>query len=1821
MGNFQFSPDFKLPQGAKRRAIANIQAIRLLKDLEKQGRPATEEEQVVLAKYVGWGGLPQIFNPEPQDSWQGVATELREVLERDEYDAAFESVLNAHYTRPEVIRELYQGLQQLGFSGGRILEPSLGTGNFLGHLPMELSRQSQVTGIELDSITGRIAQQLYPDHEIYVQGFQETPLPKDSFDLAISNVPFGDYKIADPEYDALNLRIHNYFFARSLDRVRPGGLVAFITSTGTLQSKSGKGFRVWLAERANLVGAMRLPGEVFKETAGTEVTTDLIILQKLAPDIPSQEQRWIDLADTSIQDADGNVLQTNEYYIHHPEMMLGELADDKLHPGRLALVSDGQEIGEAMQKAFKSLPRNLYRRNFFLDLPIERTEFRLPVSPDCPIKQFGYGVQDDELWQRRGDWLYPANLRGKTTERVKGMIQVRDAVQQVFEVQLQGGSDDELQAAQVILNQTYDDFVQRLGRLSETANIRAFQEDPDAQLLIALEQLNKETGELEKTDVFSERTVRPRLIKRSAETPQEALLSSLNEYGSVVPGYMAQLLGEREQDALAALVQQKLVFQDPTSFRWLTEDEYLSGEVRRKLAIAQTAAQSDPRFQVNVEALQSVQPRDLGPGEIEVRLGAPWIPTEVIADFAQDLLEVRAEDAKIEVSHSSEYAVWAIEFPYQLRSNARNNSVYGTSEITALELIELSLNLKDAAVYQNNPDGTRSIDTQPTLAARLKQQQVQDQFKIWIWQDFERSEKLCQLYNELYNGSVVRQFRNPNLEMPGSSAEIELRPHQKDAVWRILQSDASLLAHVVGAGKTFTMIAGALELRRLNLAQKPMIVVPNHMLGQFTRELYQLYPNAKVLAPTEKDTQKNKRKQLMARIATGDWDAVIVTHSAFTRLPVSKAEQRKYLQDQLDELNQILGERETRRGNGVVKQLARERQKLKQQLAKVNQSNKDDGVTFEQLGIDALFVDEAHFWKNLGRASKLRNIAGLSNTNSQRAMDALIKTRLVRRRGGRLIFATGTPISNSIAEMYTMQRFLQPETLKEKKINSFDAWVGNFAEKVTAPEIDPTGRFKTKTRLTRFTNVPELMTLFRDVADIRTAEQLKLPRPEAERFTLACGASPLQLQYMTRLIERAEAVAAKRVEPDEDNMLWVTTDGRRAALDPRLIAPQLPDYPHSKVNQAIANIHAIWQATAKQQLTQMVFCDMGTPKQGKEDEPVPFSVYQHIRAGLIHRGVPAEDIAFIHDAATSKDKELLYTRLREGQTRILLGSTEKCGVGMNIQTRLIAEHHLDPPWRPADIEQREGRILRQGNQNPQVMILTYVTQGRDGQLGFDSYSWQTLARKAEMVAQVMNGETAARSVDDISSQALTFDEVKAIATGNLLIIEKANVDNRVSELARYQQVFMNERYTAQRQLNVLPGVIADYQEKIRRYQQDLTLRQPTQGDAFHISIGSKVYRKRKEAGAILLSFMHQAIASGKTGTQTLGQFAGFELAARVTGWGGTFQLRSPSSTVYEPEMRDTPQSLMRSFESTLDKIPDFLYLAEQKLAQSEASLATLSQEIDKPFEYEQEYQQQLQRQFEINKELGLFKDDEQGVSDPSVETEQEQDLKSEDQQTFVDLESLASSDRDWDWNAVEMDWEHDAVCAPSPEVQAAIAQLFDNEALERDAVSEDQPEKGLQELVDSDAEIPVDENTLNRLRCWYFYAQALERPYLDRIQEVGQEFKQGVPLSEQAIHTMEEDKSTYSQAIAQMIRDAHQILNAVGQSLANERVYAGQTYALSCSSGGELTVIKQGRDVILRATAFHVTSTKAVKQDFQAFQQFCEHLNKSQVRKASINAN
>lgn len=1850
MPNFSITEDLDRSRGPKTKAHDNIAAIRLLKEVESSQSEITVEQQQKLSRYIGWGGLPQVFNPNPKPEWADIAEEVKELLEPDEYTSALESTLNAHFTSVEVIDEIYQGLEHLGFKGGKVLEPSMGVGNFLGRMPKVMAAQSEVTGIELDSITGRIAQRLYPDYQIHNNGFEEVVLPQDYFDLAVSNVPFGDYKVADSEYNHLGLNVHNYFIARSLDRVRPGGFVCVITSSGTLQSKANEPFRNWVSERANLVGAMRLPGTAFQNNANTEVTTDLIVLQKLGPGVRENLEPWISLSPSAVMDGEGQPLPTNEYYVNNPDHMLGSPSNDKLYPGRLALRGDGRDLGKAMKATFQKFPANCYvEQAFSYDQEKLDKGIRILVPPNISVKNYAYlrhdhGEDSDLLWQRQDNWLVPAQLGNVPTQRVIGMLQIRDLLENVFHVQLQGGSDAEVSQAQSLLNQTYDEFTAKHGLLQSNANVRAFKEDPDAQLLLALETYNPISKQVEKSDVFSNRTIRPRNITTNADTPQEALILSLNEYGHVVPGYMAGLLDTQEAEVLESLQAQNLVFKDPETGGYQTEDEYLSGNVRAKLEIAKQAAETDSSLAKNVDALIEVQPEDLGPGDIEVRLGSPWVPKAVISDFAHDLLELNRR--YIRVSHSPKLALWSVDTESSaLNTNNRNTTTYGTDDFFALELLELGLNLKDPTVFQQHPteENRRVVAPQATLAARMKLQQIKDEFKNWVWQDFERSKHLCEIYNRTYNSRVVRDFKNPNLELPGTNPTIELKPHQKDAVWRSLQSDSTLLAHVVGAGKTFSMVASVLEMRRLGIARKPMIVVPNHMLNQFTRELFLLYPNAKVLAPSEKDTQASKRKELMARIATGDWDAVIVTHSAFTRLPISKEYQQQFYDDQLVEIESLL-EQEHDGSNAITKHLARERKKLEERIQRLTDSKiKDDGISFEQLGVDCLCVDEAHFWKNLSRQSKMQNVTGLSNTNSLRAMDGYIKCSLIRSQGGRLIFATGTPISNSIAEMFTMQRFLQPGAMSGQGIDNFDAWVGNFAEKVTAPEIAPTGQFKIKTRLTRFTNVPELMSLFRDVADIRTADQLNLPRPEAKRLTIAAGASPMQLRYMEHLITRAERVASKQVEPEKDNLLFVTTDGRRAALDLRLINSEVPDYPESKVNQAIANIHKIWKETQTDKLTQIVFCDIGTPKKVKEGEPKRFSVYEHIRKGLLARGVPEQEIAFIHDAPKAKDKKKLFDAVNTGEVRVLIGSSEKCGVGMNVQAKLIALHHIDPPWRPSDIEQREGRILRQGNQNSKILILTYVTQGRDGQLGFDSYSWQSLARKAQMVGQVMRAETSLRSVDDCSASALSFDEIKAIATGNPLIVEKATVDSRVNELSRYKQAHVSERYTSQREVShSLPDSIASLKQSIHSYHHHIQRHQDTSSKNFSIKIGDRILTEREAAGNLLHGIANKIVKRGHPFKQQIGEFAGFHLhGSYVGGQDFLFKVICEGSEgvdriAYSVDLNHTPKGTIQVLGNVLKTLKSSLEECEVQLKSKEQRLKGLLKDLDQPFTYESELEVLLERQQEIDSELGLLKDEMQiAGEEDSPDGIQSKENSDDPDKTIVDPDDAKGTDTSWDWMPDDEELSantgeiHIALencsCSPTPELvsvlesfhlaqeQSAMNASVNVTVEHESSVSVGSTSGTSHEPVDDSVQgsqqepqssiSPETKEQISKLRRWYRAAQLLARPpqHLEKILEIATGIKNGEidPTLDQP--DMQQDLAEYKNHLKAFVENARSIAKQGSVSATGAYVSSGKNYTVS-SCPNLLTVQNQHRGEIFKMEGNKIQTMSVHMKDFNIFQ-------------------
>lgn len=1340
--------------GPKQKFQQNLKAIETLRALDADERPATIEEKAVLVKYVGWGAMPQVFDDYNRE-WAKERAALKANLSEEEFEHARSTTLNAHYTSPTVIGAMYQAAGRFGFNGGRVLEPACGIGHFIGIMPEDMLRHSTVTAIEIDPLTARIAKALYPDADIRAQPFEQTKLADGFYDLAVSNVPFGDYTVHDPRWNSLKLPIHDYFFAAALEKVRPGGLVMFITSRGTMD-KLDSTLREMLSQRTELLGAIRLPNDAFKRNAGTEVTTDIVMLRKLRPGESPTGPAW--KATASYTNDIGEAFTINEYFAARPEMMLGQLrlTGRMYRDNEPTLEPDGRSLADALAQAVERLPQGIYQAHAhqIAEPTIEET---IP-APDV-VKPNAFCVHDGIVCIREENLLRPLNdLPSETRARIRGMIQVRDAVRDCLRAQVDGSPEARVVETRHQLNIAYDRFTARFGPLNLRANQRAFDGDPDLPLLLSLENYNDETKRATKATIFTQRTIHHRQPVEAASTPKEALLVSLNECGGVDLDRMAGLLNKPVEEFLPDL--KGLIFRNPQTNEWETDDQYLSGNVREKLAVADAAALTDLRFAENVEALKSVQPADLAATEIDVRLGSAWLPPGDVKDFANQLLNI---PSGVEVGHVHALGTWHISANWEAKGATANTTDWGTDRYTALELIEDALNLKTPTVY-DTVDDKPVVNAQATEAAREKQERIKERFKEWVWSDDARRERLCRLYNDTFNHTRVRTFNGDHLTLPGASGAIQLHGHQKAGVWRILQTSNTLLAHVVGAGKTFTMVAAAMELKRLGLARKPMFSVPNHMLGQFSTELLTLYPGANILVAGKEDFESQNRKKLFSRIATGNWDAVIVTHSGFERIPLARETQERFFEEQLHELEMIKRQHADSWDRRLVKEIEKAKKRLEAKLqALAAEHKKDNTLTFEELGVDRIFVDEAHYFKNLFYVTKMTRIAGLPQTASERAFDMYLKVRHVQslNGGGGVVFATGTPIANSMAEMFTMQRYLQPEALKQHNLHHFDSWAATFGEPVTAMELSPDGAgYRLNTRFARFINVPELMQMFRQSADVQTAAMLNLPRPklDGEKPTIRNAPATEELkEFVQSLAARAEKLKGGRIDPSVDNMLKITSEGRKAALDLRLMKPTSPDEPQGKVNQAVENIHRIWEATGVQRSTQLVFCDLSTPKDKG------FSVYRDMAEKLKVMGIPEREIAFIQEFDSDASKLALFRDVRAGKVRVLFGSTQKMGSGTNVQERLIALHHLDAPWRPADVEQREGRILRQGNKNSTVQIFRYVTEG-----SFDAYMWQTLETKAKFIAQVMSGDMTIRRLEDLDSAALTYAEVKAIASGNPL---------------------------------------------------------------------------------------------------------------------------------------------------------------------------------------------------------------------------------------------------------------------------------------------------------------------------------------------------------------------------------------------------------------------------------------------------------------------
>jgi N12 class adenine-specific DNA methylase len=1530
----------------------------MLRKLEAEARPATQDEKALLVKYVGWGAMPQVFDVENAD-WRGEQVQLSEILSDKEHRAARATTLNAHYTAPVVIRAMYQAAQRFGFQGGNVLEPACGIGHFIGLMPEEMLRQSIVTGIEIDPLTARIAKALYPDADIREQPFEKSKLADETFDLAISNVPFGDYTVYDPRWNEYKFSIHDYFFPAALDKVRPGGLLMFITSRHTLD-KLDSTMRDLLAAKVEMLGAIRLPNTAFKKSAGTEVTTDIVMLRKLRTGESPCGATWKTAVDFTNEQKE--TLSLNEYFAAHPEMMLGKmrLARGMYRDGEPVLVPDGRDLQKALAEAVERLPQNIYRAEN-QRVAVRVSDVNIP-APDY-IKPNAFCVHEDgRVCIREDDKLRPLDdTPVETRSRIRRMIEVRDAVRVCLRSQLDGSSEEQVVEARDRLNLAYDRFLSRFGPINARVNQNAFDGDPDFPLLLSLEHYDDENSVATKAAIFRERTIHDKKPIESVAIPKEALLVTLNEKGRVDLDHMAGLLDQSVDECLPDL--KGMIFLNPQTKRWETEDQYLSGNVREKLVAAAAASVSDPRFRENVEALKSVQPQDLPATEIDVRLGATWLPEPDVEKFVHELLGV---SSGVQVSHIHALGSWHITADWEAKQSTANTTDWGTNRYTGLELIHDALNLKTPTVYDTK-DKKPVVNPTATEAAREKQERIKEKFKEWVWADDDRRERLVRLYNDTFNHSRVRTFNGEHLTLPGASSAVRLQLHQKAGVWRILQTDNTLLGHVVGAGKTYTMVASAMELKRLGLARKPMFAVPNHMLGQFSTELLTLYPGANILVAGREDFEAQNRRKLFSRIATGNWDAIIVTHSGFERIPLSQETQVRFFKEQLDELEEVKRQHAGTDNRRLIKEIEKAKKRLEAKLEALAASHKKDNtLTFEELGVDRLFVDEAHYFKNLFYVSKMTRIAGLPQTASERAFDMFLKVRHIQSKngGGGVVFATGTPIANSMAEMFTMQRYLQPDDLQKHKLHHFDGWAATFGEPVTAMELAPDGAgYRLNTRFARFINVPELMQLFRQTADVQTAQMLNLARPKLEGEKPAirsAPATPPLKKFVQSLVERAHRLKTERVDPSEDNMLKITSEGRKAALDLRLMLPSAKDDPQSKVNLAVENIYRIWEATKDDRLTQLVFCDLSTPKDKG------FSVYDDMAEKLVKRGVPLAEIAFIQDYDADSSKLALFRSVNAGKTRILFGSTQKMGSGTNVQERLVALHHLDAPWRPADVEQREGRILRQGNKNSAVQIYRYVTEG-----SFDAYMWQTLETKAKFITQVMSGDMTVRRIEDLDSTALTYAEVKAIASGNPLVIEKAQVDAELMKLTRLRSAHAEEQYRIRANLRHSHEEDQRFTERLANLQQDLAIQQETSGDKFRIELDGQTLDNRGVAGELLLRRAGK-IKNSFGANARVGKFAGFDFSLHAT-YNNEVELLLHGKNSYSARVTDTALGTIRSLESIVQGFDDRAAGLERDIRDSQKRAGELEAKVGTPFEHEKRYHHLAQRQSEIEEKLDLTK--------------------------------------------------------------------------------------------------------------------------------------------------------------------------------------------------------------------------------------------------------
>ena len=1570
-GNFRITDDHLGEGGAKQKYARNIQAIRTLFKLEQEHRGATAEEQQALSQYVGWGGLSDAFDPN-KDGWAKEYTELKGLLSEDEYAAARSSVLNAHYTSPAVIRGIYDAVERMGFRSGNILEPSMGVGNFFGMLPDTMA-DSRLYGVELDSITGRIAKKLYPQADITVAGFETTDR-RDFYDLAVGNVPFGQYKVNDKAYNKLGLSIHNYFFAKAIDQVRPGGIVAFVTSRYTMDSKDSTA-RKHMAERADLLGAIRLPNNAFKANAGTDVVSDIIFLQKR--DRPADiEPAWVQLGKTE----DG--FAVNSYFVEHPEMVLGELTAESTQYGREELTVaplEGTSLADQLAEAVQHIEGQ------YAEVEVETPDIAdaenekhiLPADPE--VKNFSYTVVDGEVFYRENSVMTQVELSDTAKGRVTGMVELRQIVNELIQQQLEDYPDADIKATQERLNAAYDAFTAKYGLLNDRKNGRLFEQDSSYYLLCSLENLDEQGQLKSKAAMFTKRTIRPERTVTSVDTPSEALAVSIGEHGKVDLPYMAELLGTPGEYGRITTELSGVIFKDPAAdptdpeAGWQMADEYLSGDVRAKLRMAQFAAETNPEFSVNVEALTKAQPRELEASEIDVRLGATWLDPDIIQKFMTETFQIPYYlRHAVKVRYSPYTAEWRVEGKTATgRSDIISSETYGTSRANAYKILEETLNLKDVRIYDTIEDAEgkpkRVLNKRETMLAQQKQQVIKDAFANWVWQDPQRRIALVKQYNELFNSTRPREYDGSHIKFVGMNPEITLREHQRNAIAHVLYGGNTLLAHEVGAGKTYEMAASAMEAKRLGLCQKSLFVVPNHLTEQWASEFLNLYPNAKLLVARRKDFETANRKKFCARIATGDYDAVIIGHSQFERIPLSFERQERIIQEQIYETLAAINELKVHAGeNFSIKQMEKTRKTLETKLEKLRaDSRKDDVITFEQLGVDRLFVDESHFYKNLFLTTKMRNVAGLSTSEAQKSSDMFGKCRYLDEitSGRGVVFATGTPVSNSMTELYTVMRYLQYSTLQQKKLTHFDCWASTFGETTTAIELAPEGTgYRARTRFAKFFNLPELMSMFKEVADIKTSDQLHLPVPEAKFETVVAKPSDIQKEMVQELSKRAAEIHSGIVDASVDNMLCVTNDGRKIGLDVRLMNPMLPDDPNSKLNVCVQNVLKIWEEGKEQKLTQLLFCDLSTPKNDGN-----FNVYDDIRKKLIAAGVPENEIEFIHNADTEAKKAALFSKVRSGDVRVLLGSTAKMGAGTNVQQRLVAVHHLDVGWKPSDMTQRNGRIIRQGNMNKEVKVFNYVTEGT-----FDSYLFQTLENKQRFISQIMTSKSPVRSCDDVDEQALSYAEIKALCAGNPLIKEKMDLDVQVAKLKVLKADHQSQKFRLQdKLLTKFPADIRETNAYIDGVKADaqLAAAHPQVQEGFcGMTIKGVTYDEKKTAGErLVLACSELPNAEEKV----IGSYRGFELSLRFDTYRSEYQAILKGQRRYPVPLGTDPLGNIIRLDNSLNNFPERINSAENELATLHQQQAAAQIEVEKPFPQEEELAEKSARLAELNAQLDV----------------------------------------------------------------------------------------------------------------------------------------------------------------------------------------------------------------------------------------------------------